>query len=41
MDENLQTELDFSLAHVGINCEDETGAQQTAQTLWTLFGMGV
>lgn len=39
MDGNLQTELDFSLAHVGINCKDETEAQQTAQTLCALFGM--
>lgn len=39
MDENLSASLGFSLAHVGINCENEAEAQQTARTLCTLFGL--
>ena len=36
--EAVKTMLGFSLAHVGINCENEGGAEQTAKTLCTLFG---
>ena len=36
--EAVRTMLGFSLAHVGINCENEGEAEQTAKTLCTLFG---
>ena len=36
--EAVKTMLGFSLAHVGINCENEGEAEQTAKTLCTLFG---
>lgn len=31
--------LDFSLQHVGINCENEAEAEKTAKTFCTLFGL--
>lgn len=37
--EAVKTMLGFSLAHVGINCENEASAQETAKTLCTLFGL--
>lgn len=36
--EAVRTMLGFSLAHVGINCENEGEAEQTAKTLCALFG---
>ncbi len=36
--EAVRTMLGFSLAHVGINCENEREAEQTARGLCTLFG---
>ena len=36
--EAVKTMLGFSLAHVGINCENEVSAEQTAKLLCTLFG---
>ena len=36
--EAVRTMLGFSLAHVGINCENEAEAEQTAKTLCGLFG---
>lgn len=36
--EAVKTMLGFSLAHVGINCENEAEAEQTAKMLCTLFG---
>ena len=37
--EAVKTMLGFSLAHVGINCENEAQAEQTAKTLCTLFDL--
>ena len=37
--EAVKTMLDFSLAHVGINCGSEAEAEQTAKTLCALFGL--
>ena len=37
--EAVHTMLGFSLAHVGINCENEAEAEQTAKTLCALFGL--
>ena len=34
----VKTMLGFQLAHVGINCADETQAEQTAKTLCAIFG---
>lgn len=36
--EAVKTMLGFSLAHVGINCENEVEAQRAAKTLCALFG---
>ena len=36
--EAVRTMLGFSLAHVGINCENEGEAEQAAKTLCALFG---
>ena len=36
--EAVKTMLGFSLAHVGINCENEVEAQRAAKTLCTFFG---
>lgn len=36
--EAVKTMLGFSLAHVGINCENEAEAEQTAAALCTFFG---
>ena len=37
--EAVKAMLGFSLAHVGINCENETEAEKTARTLCALFGL--
>lgn len=37
--EAVKTMLGFSLAHVGINCENEAQAEQTAKTLCALFDL--
>lgn len=37
--EAVKTMLGFELAHVGVNCENEAEAQQTAKTLCALFGL--
>ena len=37
--EAVKTMLVFELAHVGVNCENEAEAQQTAKTLCALFGL--
>ena len=37
--EAVKTMLGFELAHVGVNCEDEAEAEQTAKTLCALFGL--
>lgn len=37
--EAVRTMLGFSLAHVGINCENEGEAEKTARTLCALFGL--
>jgi len=36
--EAVKTILGFSLAHVGLNCENEAEAEKTAKTLCALFG---
>ena len=36
--EAVKTMLGFSLAHVGINCENEVEAQRAAKTLCAFFG---
>ncbi|MBD5155339.1 MAG: bifunctional 4-hydroxy-2-oxoglutarate aldolase/2-dehydro-3-deoxy-phosphogluconate aldolase [Oscillibacter sp.] len=36
--ETVRTMLGFSLAHVGINCENEAEAEKAAKTLCALFG---
>ena len=37
-EEAVHTMLGFELAHVGINCEDERAAGETARSFQTLFG---
>ena len=37
--EAVKTMLGFSLAHVGINCENEAQAEKAAKTLCALFGL--
>ena len=37
--EAVKTMLGFQLGHVGINCDNEAQAEQTAQTLCALFGL--
>jgi len=37
--EAVKTMLGFELAHIGVNCEDEAEAEQTAKTLCALFGL--
>lgn len=39
-EEAVHAMLDFRLAHVGINCADETQAKKTAETFEQLFGFG-
>jgi 2-dehydro-3-deoxyphosphogluconate aldolase/(4S)-4-hydroxy-2-oxoglutarate aldolase len=37
--EAVKNMLGFELAHIGINCENESQAAKTAQTICTLFGL--
>ena len=39
-EEAVHAMLDFRLAHVGINCADESQAKKTAETFEQLFGFG-